>query len=162
MPVKDEKKIVEALIIAMKNELRVIELYSNCAKRDLNEDSKKNVKVLIKDEENHMRLLKEAFEKILNRKLDTSKLKDASLKTVKVIKDDPSYLHIVDIAIGYEKTEKAHFEKSEAALDIKELKDLFKFLIIEEQKHLDILEKERKVAGGHPFEEFELDFYVRE
>ena len=162
MPVKDEKKITEALIIAMKNELRVIELYSNCAKRELAEDSKKNLKVLIKDEERHMHLLKEAFEKTLDKKLDTSKLKNVSLKTVKVIKDDPSYLHIVDIAIGYEKTEKEHFEKSEAALNIKELKDLFKSLIIDEQNHLDILEKERKSILGQPFDEYELDLYVRE
>lgn len=162
MPVKNEKKITEALIIAMKNELRVIELYSNCARRKLDEDSIKNLKVLIKDEERHMRLLKEAFEKTLSKKLDTSKLKDVSLKAVEVIKDDPSYLHIVDIAIGYEKTEKAHFEKSETAIDIKELKDLLKSLIIDEQNHLDILEKERKSILRQPFDEFELDLYVRE
>jgi len=159
---KGEKKIAEALIIAMKNELRVIELYTNCVKRDFEEDTKRNLRNLIRDEERHMHLLKEAFEKTLGKKLDTSKLKDASLKDIELIKDDPSSLHIIDIAIGYEKTEKSHFEKSESELEEKELKELFRSLAGEEQGHLDILEKERKAAMALPFDEYELDLYVRE
>ena len=159
---KDEKKIAEALIIAMKNEMRVIELYTNCEERDFGPDSKKKIRNLVKDEERHLKLLKDAFEKSLNKKLDSSKLKDASLKEIETIKGDPSSLHIIDIAIGYEKTEKAHFEKSEGILQDKELKDLFKAFIKDEQGHIDILEKERQAAVGAPFDEYEIELYVRE
>jgi len=159
---QSKEKISKALIIGIKNEIRVIELYSQYVKRDASSESKKEVKNLIKDEERHAKLLKEAFEKTLDKKLNTSKIKDDSLKAVEIVKNDPSYLHIIDIAIGYEKREKAHFEKSEKEISDKELKELFNTLAKEEQGHIEVLEHERKAALGLPYDEYELDLYVRE
>ncbi|RMF97779.1 MAG: hypothetical protein D6734_01380 [Candidatus Schekmanbacteria bacterium] len=159
----DEKKLAQALIIAMKNEIRVIELYSQCLKRDITSDSRSNIEVVVKDEERHMKMLKEFFEKKLQKKLDVSKLKDDSLSSIKNMVIEPYSAHLIDVAMGYEHREKNHFEKTLASFGSDpELKELFDKLIEDEVSHIEVLEKERKAIMGQAFDDFELDLYVRE
>lgn len=159
----DEKRLAQALIIAMKNEIRVIELYSQCLKRDITKESRANVEIVVKDEERHMKMLKEFFEKKLQKKLDVAKLKDDSLSSIKNMSIEPFSVHLVDVAIGYEHREKNHFEKTLSAFgNDPDLKELFDVLISDEVAHIEILEKERKAFMGQAFDDFELDLYVRE
>ena len=159
----DEKRLAQALIVAMKNEIRVIELYSQCLKRDITKESRANVEVVVKDEERHMKMLKEFFEKKLGKKLDIAKLKDDSLSSIKNMAIEPFSVHLIDVAMGYEHRERNHFEKTLAAFGgDPALKELFDELISDEVAHIDILEKERKAVMGQAFDDFELDLYVRE
>ena len=159
----DEKRLAQALIIGMKNEIRVIELYSQCLRCDITKESRANVEVVVKDEERHMEMLKEFFEKKLGKKLDVTKLKDDSLSSIKNMSVEPFSVHLIDVAMGYEHREKNHFEKTLVAFGSDpELKELFDKLIEDEVSHIDILEKERKAYMGQVFDDFDLDLYVRE
>ncbi|MBI5376428.1 MAG: hypothetical protein HZA77_13425 [Candidatus Schekmanbacteria bacterium] len=157
------KSLAEALIIAMKNEIRVIELYTHCLKRDLSEQSRESIKAVTRDEERHMKMLSEVFEKKIGKKIDGAKLKDHSLKAIKNLTLEPYSIHIIDVAMGYEHREKDHFIKAQKVYGSDaDINALFVQLIADEEAHINVLEKERKAVLGLPFEEFELDFYVRE
>ncbi|RMF97778.1 MAG: hypothetical protein D6734_01375 [Candidatus Schekmanbacteria bacterium] len=159
----DNEKLAKTLIVGMKNEIRVIELYSQSVKLEISDESRSNIKDITADERKHLDMLNSIFEKKLGKHIDRDKLNDDSLKAISKLSNDSSPLHILDLAKGYEERELVHYKNAfEEYGDDKELSGLFSHLVKDEEAHLEVLEKERKALLGHPFDEFELDLYVRE
>ena len=98
-----------------------------------------------------------------SKKIINQKLKNDSLKSINKLSEDLSPLHLFDLAKGDEERGYEHYKKAlEEFKDDNELKNMFLHLVKDEEAHLEILIKERKALLGQPFDEFELDLYVRE
>lgn len=157
------RKLAESLLIGLKNEIRIIELYTKSADCEISEEIRTEIKNITADEKRHLDMLSSMFEKKVGRHIDRKKLSDDSLKTISKLSEDSSPLHLLDLANGYEEREYEHYKKSlEEFKDDNDLKNMFLHLVKDEEAHLEILAKERKALLGQPFDEFELDLYVRE
>lgn len=161
----DDKKqmLAKSLIAHMTNEMLIIELYTRSLKLQLKKNIRESIESATKDEKQHLEMLSDMFQKRIGKEVDDSKLKDIVFKTFKNISSEPSPLHILDIALGYEHREKNYLEQSRQNFaEDKELNKLFTHIIEDEEEHVMILEKERKATLGLPFDDFELDFCLRE
>ncbi len=157
------KKLEESLLIGMKNEICVIELYKKSVKCEISEESRANIKTVTADEIRHLEMLQSMFEKKTGKHIDRDKLSSDSLKSIQKVAGDSSPLHLLDLAKGYEERECDHYKNAlEEFKDDGDLKNLFSHLVKDEEAHLEILVKERKALLKQPFDDFELDLYVRE
>ena len=157
------RKLAESLLVAMKNEIRVIELYTKSVDCQISEESRTKIKNVTADEKRHLDMLNSMFGKKIGRRIDREKLSSDSLKSISKLSEDSSPLHLLDLANGYEEREYEHYKKAiEEFKDDNDLKKMFLHLVKDEEAHLEILVKERKAILGQPFDDFELDLYVRE
>ncbi|RMF94474.1 MAG: hypothetical protein D6734_07640 [Candidatus Schekmanbacteria bacterium] len=155
--------LAESLITALANEIRVIELYSKCLKHEISDDMKDVISAIINAKKRHMKMLSDFFEKKFNKKLDDSKIKELSLENIKSLAFEQYTLHLLDVALGYQTRGKDHLERSAQNFsDYKDVQALFTKLIEEEEEYIAMIEKEIKAEQGKPFNDFELDLFVRE
>ncbi len=155
--------IAESLVSALSNEIRVIELYSKCLRHEISDDMRDVISAVINAKKRHMRMLSDFFEKKFSRKLDDAKIKELSLENVRSLSFEQYTLHLLDVALGYQSRGKDHLERSiDDFSDYDDVKALFSKLIDEEEEHIALIEKEIKAERGKPFNDFELDSFVRE
>lgn len=155
--------LAESLVSALSNEIRVIEIYSRCLKHEISEDMRDVISAVIKAKERHMKMLSDFFEQKFSRKLDDSKIKDLSLENIKNLSFGPYTLHLLDVALGYQGRGKDYLEQSIVDFpEYDDVKALFSKLIREEEQYIEVIEKEMKAEHGKPFDDFELDSFVRE
>ena len=61
------RKLAECLLVGMKNEIRVIELYTKSVDCEISEESRSNIKNVTADEKRHLDMLNSVFEKKVGR-----------------------------------------------------------------------------------------------
>ncbi|NQT46970.1 MAG: ferritin family protein [Candidatus Omnitrophica bacterium] len=150
----NDKKSIEVLSISLEMEKKGYDFYMKAANKSTNELGKKTFAALAEDEKRHAEAIEKYQESISGGKASPQlKTAVASHKNIKErllfgkseaerLKDlsvDADELKAYDVAMQLEKDGRDYYKKALESLEDEKVKDLYKFLISEEEAHFDII-----------------------
>ena len=146
------EKDLNPLLIAIKAEKQAIDYYARAARRVINETGKEALKKIKKQEENHLKNLKNKFKKMTGRDLKPGE-EDCIPAQISVLTEEhipdkeASDLEVCQIAIKDEVEAHAFYLKAAKTAPDEEAKKLYEELAGEESRHAETLRQICKILS---------------
>ena len=157
------KNIIELMKNAVHSEIDSQGFYQEAVKCTKRDEAKKMFKRLIDDEKRHERILTERYTGLTKDPLPSMEPHKKRIDMArKIVKGRTTEVDALKIAINKERwTHNNYLEMADNVKD-KDLEDVLQLLAQDELGHEQILVAEYRAFTNQPFDEYELDLYVRE
>jgi len=160
MGLKDLTKLIKDAIHSEIDSQGFYKEATKCAKRL---DAKKMFKRLVGDEKRHEKILTERYKDLTKDPLPPMKPRKKWITIAReMVESRTNEIDALKIAINKERKAHNHFLEMADKVKDKLLEEVLELLAQDELGHEKILVAEYRALTNQPFDEYELDLYVRE
>ncbi len=157
------KDIIKLMKEAIHAEIDSQGFYNEAAKCTKRKETKGTFKRLEKDEIRHEKILTERYKSLTKDPLPKMEPRAKIIKMAKnMVKSETNLIEALKIAINTERKAYNHYMKMADKSADKLLEEVLELLAQDERGHEQILVAEYRAYTHQPFDDFDLDLYVRE
>lgn len=157
------KDIIKLMKDAIHSEIDSQGFYNEAAKCTKKKEVKGIFKSLEGDEKRHEKILIERYKSLTKDPLPEMKPRSKWIKTAKdMVKSETNQIDALRIAINAERKAHNHYLEMADKAEDKLLEEVLELLAQDERGHEQILVAEYRALTHQPFDDYELDLYVRE